>query len=262
MRLDSVRKHDLVMPADARRWPSGIASLDAALAGGVAYGRVHEFYAAEADDVAATAGFAMALAAGMTADGAYDRRSVLWLRARRSIGLGGVLQAYGWAELGGMPDEGLFAVVPDTLTLLRTAVDALRCSALGAVVVEGWGKMRELDLTASRRLSLAAGASGTPLFLLRIDAQPTPSAAQTRWQVAAAPSRALPGNAPGRPTFDISLLRQRSGPFGLDWRLEWDRDQRMFRDAAVSGAVVPVPARRPAAGSGTGSLHRIDRHAA
>lgn len=262
MRIVPAQKYGLSMPAEGRLWASGIASLDAALAGGMAYGRMHEIYAAEADDVAATAGFAMALTTGMTTGAGNGRGAVLWLRARRNLGSGGVLQARGWAELGGAPGEGLLAVAPDTLTLLRTAVDALRCSALGAVVVEGWGKMRELDLTASRRLSLAAEASGTPLFLLRVDATPTPSAAQTRWQVAAAPSRALPGKAPGRPTFDISLLRQRSGPFGLDWRLEWDRDQRMFRDAAVSGAVVPVPARGSAAGSGTGPLHRIDRRAA
>jgi protein ImuA len=116
--------------------------------------------------------------------------------------------------------------------------------------------------TANRRLALATEKSGVSLFLLRIDAMPVPSAAETRWQVAAAPSRALPGQAPGLPTFDITLLRQRSGPSGLDWRLEWDRDQRKFREAAVSGAVVPVPARGPAADGAAGSLSPDSRCAA
>ncbi len=224
----------------------GVASLDVALDGGLARGRIHEVYAAEADDAAATAGFAVAVAAGMAEPG----RTVLWLRMQRAARLGGVMQANGWAELGGAPGDGLVGVVPDAMALLRAAVDALRCSALGAVIVESWGAMRELDLTASRRLALAAEKSGVPLFLLRIEASPVPSAAQTRWQVAAAPSRALPGNAPGWPAFDITLLRQRSGPCGFDWRLEWDRDRRIFREAPLHGAVVSVPARRSAADTG------------
>lgn len=262
MRVVPNQKHDCTIPSVLRRWASGIASLDAALAGGMAYGRVHEFYAAEKDDVAATAGFAMALTIGMGRIAPNKNRDILWLRPRRANHLGGMLQAQGWAELGGKPDETILATIFDPPALLRTTVDALRCSALGAVVVEGWGAMRELDLTASRRLSLAAEASGTPLFLLRIDANLIPSTAHTRWQVSAAPSRALPGQAPGRPTFDISLLRQRSGPSGLDWRLEWDRDQRIFRDAAVSGTEVPVPARRPIAGAGVEPFRQTDRRVA
>jgi protein ImuA len=242
----------------ARLWPSGIASLDAALAGGLAYGRVHEVYAAEADDASAAAGFVVALATGMgdSIEGG-GARTALWLRSERCVRRGGILNASGWAEMGAAPDQFLFGVVADAQMLLRAAVDALRSSALTAMVVESWGRMAELDLTASRRLALAAEKSGVPLFLLRIDATPVASAAQTRWQVASAPSHALPGHAPGWATFDIELLRQRSGPSGLRWRLEWDRDQHTFRDAAVSGAVVPVPFRRPTADTGTGSLRQV-----
>ena len=233
-------------PSGPCRRPFGIASLDAALGGGLARGRIHEIYGAEDDDFASAAGFALGMATGLNDPG----RTVLWLRVQRAARLGGVLQANGWAELGGAPWSGLVGVVPDTMALLRAGVDALRCAALGAVIVEGWGAMRELDLTASRRLSLAAEKSGVPLLLLRHDAAPVPSAAQTRWQVAAAPSHTLPGNAPGRPSFDVTLLRQRSGPCGLGWRLEWDRDRRMFLEAALSGAVVSPPAHRPAATGG------------
>lgn len=265
------------MPLAASRLAFGVASLDTALSGGLARGRVHEIYGAQTDDAAAAAGFTMALATAMAATPpeqtapqiAVDRastanqngtaRMVLWLRVQRAARLGGVVQANGWAELGGMPDYGLVGVVPDAMALLRAAADALRCAALGAVVVESWGAMRELDLTASRRLTLAAEKSGVPLLLLRHDATAVPSAAQTRWQVAAAPSRALPGNAPGRPAFAVTLLRQRSGPCGLDWRLEWDRDQRKFFETALSGAVVSVSARRPAADRRIGSA---SRHAA
>ncbi|MBC2669027.1 ImuA family protein [Novosphingobium piscinae] len=226
-----------------RHWASGVASLDAALGGGFAQGRVHEFYAASEADAGAVRGLAVGLGAGM----AGPDRSVLWLRCSRTLGRAGVLQASGWSDLGGRPGQLLLGIVPDTLTLLRSAADALRSAAPGLVVIEGWGRMAELDLTASRRLALAAERSGVALLLLRIEAQPVPSAAQTRWQVASAPSRALPGQAPGAPTFDLVLLRQRAGPCGLDWRLEWHRDQCKFREAPLPGAVVPVPAGRPLA---------------
>jgi protein ImuA len=232
--------------------------VDAVLGDGLARGRLHEIYAMEEGDSAAVAGFAAAVAACL---GDASQTS-LWLRPLRAVRSGGLIQANGWVELGGSLSNVLIGQLPDGMALLRAAVDALRCPALGAVIVESWGTMRELDLTASRRLALAAEKSGVPLLLLRIDATPVPSAAQTRWQVASAPSRALPGNAPGLPAFDVTLLRQRSGRCGLGWRLEWDRDRRIFREAALSGAVVPVPSGRPAAAGGGRPIIPQGRYAA
>lgn len=234
-----------------RRWASGVASLDAALAGGLAYGRVHEFYAGEGADAPAAAGFALALLTAMA--GAADGCSALWLRSRRAVRQAGVVQANGWAELGGRPEDCLFAMIADAKDLLKAAVDGLRSGALGAVVVETQGNLPELDLTASRRLALAAEKSGTTLFLLRSGAEPVPSAAETRWRVAAAPSHALPANAPGAPVFAIELLRQRSGPSGLSWQLEWNRDRRIFTEAA-SGDLVSVPRRGSPAAAGAGPV--------
>ena len=75
-------------------------------------------------------------------------------------------------------------------------------------------QMPLLDLTASRRLALAAEQSGVTLLMLRLEAEPVPSAADTRWAVSAAPSQALEANAPGPPQLEIELLRRRVGPFG------------------------------------------------
>jgi protein ImuA len=242
-----------------RRWASGVGSLDTALAGGLAYGRVHEFYAAQGEDAPATAGFALALLAAM-GGGEGGARATLWLRSRRAVQQAGVVQANGCAELGGRSDACLFAMIADTKELLKAAVDGLRSGALGAVVVETQGSLPDLDLTASRRLALAAEKSGTTLFLLCSGAEPVPSAAETRWRVAAAPSRALSANAPGAPVFAIELLRQRSGPCGLGWQLEWDRDRRIFTEAAA-GALVSIPARRSPAAAGTGPV-RLGQRAA
>lgn len=246
----AVSKSRVVAPG---LWATTLSTFDVSIGGGFAHGAVHEFYAAEIGDATAAAGLVAALAIGMSG----QVRTVLWLRTERAVRASGVMQGAGWADFGGDPSACLFALVDDSKNLLRAASDALRSGAPGVVIVEGWGRMPELDLTASRRLLLAAEKSGVTLLLLRIDADPVSSAAATRWQVAAAPSRALAANAPGMPAFDMELLRQRSGPSGLRWRLEWDRDRRLFRDAALSGAVVPVPVRRPVADSGTGPLRRI-----
>lgn len=243
-----------------QRWTSGVVSLDTALGGGLAYGRVHELYAAQGEDAPATTGFALALLTAMTGPEAGDGRAALWLRSRRAVRQTGVVQANGWAELGGRPEDCLFAMIADAKDLLKAAVDGLRSGALGAVVVETQGNLPELDLTASRRLALAAEKSGTTLFLLRSGADPVPSAAETRWQVVAAPSRALPANAPGAPVFAIELLRQRSGPSGLSWQLEWNRDRRIFTEA-TSGNLVSVPRRRSPAAAGAGPV-RFDQRAA
>jgi protein ImuA len=242
-------------PLPCLRWASGVASLDALLAGGFAYGHMHEFYAAGVEDMPATAGLALAFVTGMVkAD-----KSVLWLRSARAVAQQGILQANGWTEQGAEPGNFIFGIISDAKGLLKAAVDGLRSNALGAVVVETYGRFSELDMIASRRLVLAAEKSGTPLFLLRANAEPTPSAAETRWRIAAGPSRALFANAPGAPVFDIELLRQRSGPSGMRWQLEWDRDRRIFTEAAASGALVSVPLCRPATEAGAESVRLSQR---
>ena len=228
--------------SEAVRFATGHEALDAALGGGLARGRVHELFAAEADDAASAAGFAAMLAL-RAAEGA----PILWLKSDVAERRAGHLHAPGLVELGGDPDVLVLGLAPDAKALLKGAADAARCAGLGALVVECWGKCPSLDLTASRRLSLAAEQSGVTLLMLRLEAEPVPSAADTRWAVSAAPSQALEANAPGPPQLEIELLRRRAGPSGMRWRLEWDRDRLFFREPALPGAVVPLPSRRPAA---------------
>jgi protein ImuA len=225
-----------------RRIATGHGALDAALGGGFARGRVHELYATEADDGPSAAGFA-----AMIALRAVGRRApIFWLRTDEAERHGGVIHGPGLIELGGDPDSLVLGQTPDARTLLRVAADAARCPGLGALIVEAHGKCPLFDLTASRRLALAVEQSGVTLLMLRLGAEPAPSAADTRWAVSAAPSQALEADAPGAPAFEIELLRRRSGPAGMRWRLEWNRDRLTFTDPALPGAVVPLPSRRPA----------------
>lgn len=223
------------------RFATGHEALDAALGGGLARGRVHELFTAEPDDWASAAGFAAMLALRARGLG----KPILWLRTDEAVRRGGAIHGPGLVELGGDPDSLVLAQAADAKALLKGAADAARCAALSALVVECWGKCLDLDLTASRRLALAAEQSGIVLLLLRLEAEPSSSAADTRWSISAAPAQALEANAPGVPTFEIELLRRRSGPSGMSWCLEWDRDRLIFREPALPGAVVPLPARRP-----------------
>ena len=225
--------------AAARLHPLGVPAIDRTLGGGLAAGHLHELFAGDGADEANTLAAAVMLALCLTRV-ATPAPAILWLRetaAQRKAGLHGP----GLADLGLNPARLILCLLPDTAALLRAGVDALRCAGLGAVVLELGGNPALLDLTASRRLALAAEASGvTPLLVRTRGARPTPSAARTRWQVTAAPSVALAADAPGHPALTLALLRQRGGGAGLDWTVEWNRDAGCFRPAALPGARLPL----------------------
>ncbi len=224
---------------------SGHASFDAALGGGLAIGRTHEFFAADALDATNAAAFAALLA--MRTPG---KAPLIWLRTSDAGKRTGHIYAPGIAELGGDPDRLLLVETPDPQKLLACANDAIRCAGSAAVIVESWGKFPLLDLTAGRRLALGARDAGTTLLMLRLNAVPAPSVAETRWSVAAAASRALEANAPCAPAFYLELLRWRGGPAGTRWRLDWNHDEQAFGETALSGALLPLPARRAMASHG------------
>jgi protein ImuA len=207
----------------------GAAAIDTRLRGGLLRGGLHEFFAAEGADGSTATGFAAMLAVRATG----DHQPLLWVREDRGVRNGGALYAPGLLDLGCDPERIIIVTAADTLSLLRAGADSVRCGQAGVVVLEPWGQAAALDLTASRRLAMAAAAAGVFTLVVRVDAVPVPSAAHSRWQVAAAPSPPLAANAPGHPAFDINLLRHRGGIAGFETRLEWNRDARHF--APLSG---------------------------
>jgi len=149
--------------------------------------------------------------------------------------------ADGLAGLGIEPGRLVIVHAASALELLRAGLEGARCPGIAGVMLETWGKVAEYDLTASRRFSLAAERSQLPVVILRGEGEPRPSSAQTRWAIESAPSMELPGRAPGLPVIEAELLRQRGGPAGMRWRLEWDAEDGCFRETAMPGAVVPLP---------------------
>ncbi|WP_292531121.1 hypothetical protein [Methylocystis sp.] len=221
----------------------GAPALDRRLGGGILRAALHEAYAATAADASAATGFALALARRAMASA---EKPLLWARQEALIAESGAPYPPGLADIGLNPAAVAFIRVRDAKEALQAGAEAGRYAAVGATLIELFGEARAYDLTASRRLALAAAAAGAPIFIARVSASPAPSAAASRWLVRAAPSRALAANAPGSSVFAIFLLRQRGGAAGHAWRVEWNRDRGAFEDRtfdapSLSRPVVSLP---------------------
>ena len=234
----------LAPPPGPGRITLGFAQEEAWLGGGLAAAGLHEAWAASPADAPAALAFALLLAELKRQQtgqqiGAHPP-PLLWLREEKA-GTRDHPHAPGLAMLGIDPNAITLLALPDPRAVLRAGLDCLREEGTGAsVLIELAGRQPLLDLTASRRLALAAQANGALALLLRRDAPVAPSAAHSRWQVAAATS-SLPigagtgsdtsfGRAPSHPAFALTLLRQRGGRDGLHLFLEWNCDTASFHE--------------------------------
>lgn len=191
--------------------PFGLSAIDGRLAGGgLRRNALHEAAPARAalcDDAAATL-----FVAGASARLAAGKGTVVWALTRPDLYAPGLEQA-------GLPAANvLHAEARDDPTVLALMEDALRHGGLAAVV----GEVRRADMTATRRLQLAAAEAGVPAFLLRRwrkqDACPLsePSAAATRWSITSVSSAPLTHPGVGRGRWEVACVRQRGGePFTI-----------------------------------------------
>ncbi len=224
----------------------GIAEIDSRLpGGGLARGALHEVIAGHAG---AATGFCAALLARLAAARAGPGRDdgrVLWCVRPRLLEAG-ALYGPGLARFGLAPERVVVTECRRDADALWVMEEALRCRRLAAVL----GEAGNVTLTGSRRLQLAAGAGGVTAILLRPPPRhprlphnaPPPSAALTRWRVAAAPGLGGAGDnatqMPGAPCWQAELLRCRGGAPGK-WLMEW-RDET--GDFALAAAVRHRPA--------------------
>lgn len=255
-------------PARPRnRFALGAAGVDDILGGGLCRGALHEVIARKQNDAAAAFGFAAGLclrasraghAAGLAGPEAALPRGqrIVWIRQEYGETESGKLFPPGLAAMGLAPEALVQLRLGNVGNVLRAGLESAACPALGAVAIEIWGAAPLLDLSATRRLLLAAEKSGVPVFLLRVAQSIPASAAATRWNVAPAPSRALEAGAPGATAFKAELSRHRGGADGLHWRMEWDSDTQSFTEAALSRPVVRAPADGPVAPPGAAGWRR------
>lgn len=208
----------------------GISAVDDRLADhGLDGAGLHEIAAATAslnDDAAATL-----FAAGVAARFAIKPgQTVLWALSRFDLYAPGIEQA----GLG--PDRILYAQGARDAQVLAMAEDGLRDGSLACVIAE----VKAADMTATRRLQLAASDGKTPILLYRRHRSrercplSTLSAAMTRWRIGCAESARLPHPGLGRPRWSVELVRQRAGnPFTIELEA-CDEQGRLALPAAVS----------------------------
>ena len=220
--------------------PFGIAVVDDHLpGGGLVRGALHEVV--EAGPAAEFAGSATLFTAGIAA---RLKGPVLWCLTRRD------LFAPGLALAGLPPGRVIYAEAGRDRDVLSLVEEGLRERGLAAVV----GEVTRLSLIASRRLQLAAEASGVTALLLRRwwtvtekDLAALPSAAVTRWRIAPAPSEPEPAPGLGRAQWQVDLMRCRGGET-RSWILEaCDAKGRLALAAALAGRPDPASLRRATA---------------
>jgi protein ImuA len=209
----------------------GVAEIDAALGGGFTRGALHELSAASLH-LGAAAGFALTLASLAS----EQAKQTLWVATDFGMLETGALYGPGLDQVGLSAERLLMVRVPRSIDALFAAEEALKCRALSTVVAELNG---EADLTATRRLTLAAREGGALALLLRHKVSDVPSAAFTRWQVAAAPSVPDEFGGLGATAFHLSLTRNRRGPCGT-WILSWNHHERTFSALSVGVAAAPA----------------------
>ena len=218
--------------------PFGVAAIDRALpGGGLALGAVHEILGQGGDeeDGAAACGFIAGLLAR------FRPGPVLWCLKRPDL-YGPGLIAHGLD-----PTRLIVVSAPRDEDILWAVEEGLRASGLIAVV----GEIGRLPLVAGRRLQLATEHSGVTAFLLRrwhngaeaARERERPSAAVTRWRIAALPARERDDprlrHSIGTPRWRVELLRCRGG-VPAKWEVE-------VADATGHVRLSPELADRPAA---------------
>lgn len=203
----------------------GAAALDDELpAGGLASGCLHELAAAPQD--AAAYGFVAALLGRLAGAAGL----ALWCRLQR-FGRPAAPYGPGLARFGIPTERLIFARAHKPADLLWAMEEGLRSGRFVAVLGDGLAP----DLTATRRLQLAAEAGGSTALLVfpaTDNSRSRLSAATTRWRIAARPAV-----RPECPRWLVSLERCRGGGRSA-WTLEWDHEALRFR---VSAALADGP---------------------
>jgi protein ImuA len=187
--------------------PFGIDHVDGALPeGGLIRGALHEF----ADNGARSS---YAVNAALFVSGILARLDgpVLWCLHSRDLFTPAL------ARVGLDPSRIIFCETWKDGDVLPAMEDGLRIPGLAGVV----GELKRLPLTASRRLQLAAEASGVTAFVIARsqDIKAEANAAYSRWRISSLPSQASDDDVLGRPLWRVELVRCR-GAAPQCWTLE------------------------------------------
>ena len=270
-RFDMLRRE--VAAIDGRlasvRLPLGVESLDSALAGGLALGRVHMLCGRPGHDGALT-GFAVALLRRILAQ-TDEAAPVVWCPAAAGGGLG-MLYAAGLAALGLDPGRLLIVDSPSPGARLAALEDILRTEGLAAVIVEYDRVSQTSDYwrRLARRAQLAAEVSGVTGLLLGWPV--AASGFDSLWHIApssAAPLSLAPSGQAGRdpswnpswhPCWQVELRHARGGrPWSsqLSWDAYANSLSEIRREHETEAVPEPLPFAPPGPARGSLPLRRV-----
>jgi protein ImuA len=227
----------------------GACSLDRMLSGGLRGGALHEIAPGGAGDGAAACGFALALAARLRAMAPAGRSAIIWIVEDFAAIEGGAPYGPGLA-LHGVDPAGLILVhttgAKDSLWAME---EALKCRTVAAVIGEIWSLEKIYDLTAARRLALAAQSGGASALMLAAGmaggADRLASCAHTRFEIftqRGISAKGWPSSLPGWPLpglplpslacWSVRIVKARGSAQGsVSIALLWDHEESCFRDA-------------------------------
>jgi len=226
--------------------PLGIAEVDACLNSGLLRGALHEVAAADHRSIPAAIGFLLALVSRISlaplggegrGEGEFsgnghrgNSRVLLWPMAKAGHPFG-LPYAPGLRFFGLDPARILFVRCATERECLWAMEEGLRLGGIAAVI---GARGKAMDLTASRRLQLAAEQTAIPVLVLRAHNDRAQSAAVTRWRVSPAPSARDEFGFFASARWRVALDYARGGKTG-EWVMEWNHDAVSLRLSAGMG---------------------------
>ncbi len=208
--LDTLRQRITRFEETRRRFSRTIPVADAVDCwlphGGLCAGCVHEVKGT-------TLANAIAFSAVLSSRVAGNQGKILYIAPDRS------LHPLGLLPYGVKPDQFLHVSARRSQDLTWAVMEALRCPQVSSVIA----LLDGLDLTESRRLQLAAEASGVTGFLLGHAVSAPIASPITRWKISSVPGKS--GQRFDEPIWALDLLYCRGGRPGK-WILEW-RGQKL-----------------------------------
>lgn len=187
----------------------GLGAIEAAFPNAVfPKNAIHEFLTLAPEHAAACSGFIAGILHTLMRHGG----ACLWISASRSL-FPPSLKLFGVE-----PHRIIFIDLQQEKDVLWAMEEALKCEGLSAVI----GEVREIGLSASRRLQLAVEKSGVTGLILRNDARSlSATSCIARWQIKPISSK-LENDMPGVgfPRWNVALLKVRNGNPG-NWDIEW-----------------------------------------
>lgn len=157
-----------------------------------------------------------------------DEKPFLWVTNPDLLREQGVPYGHGIKGLAINPDQFVLVKASSQADSLWALEEAIKSGAFTAVI----GELSDIDLTSSRRLSLAVQAHEARCLLLMRSEMSPQSVAYSRWRIEAHPSRKDAGKTEadwaGRPCLQALLHKHRGGELPRKTLLEWQDAHHRF----------------------------------